>query len=196
MSKLVVIALLAAVAFTYPLFKQCDSQWGSDALGNSGGKTVCQSGCTISSISMVLNDCGKTLDGSAANPGTFNTWLKSHSGFSGNLFVWGSIATFGFSYQGKVTGSDIDSHFNQGHAVILNVNNGGHWVLMTGISGDNYSVNDPGYSKTSYPKTGVTQAAVYTKPSGCWSLSETVDSQFIQDETITVNGADEHLFFQ
>ncbi len=34
--------------------------------------------------------------------------------------------------------------------MILNVHNGGHWVLATSMSGSTISVNDPGYSTTSY----------------------------------------------
>lgn len=32
----------------------------------------------------------------------------------------------------------------------MNVHNGGHWVLATGYSGNAISVNDPGYTTTSY----------------------------------------------
>ena len=35
----------------YPLYKQCDSRWGSDIIVS---KTVCQVGCLMSSISMGL----------------------------------------------------------------------------------------------------------------------------------------------
>lgn len=52
--------------------------------------------------------------------------------------------------------------FDAGQHVILCVNNGGHYVLMTSYSGDTFNVNDPGYSKTSYPASGVTNAATYT----------------------------------
>lgn len=35
--------------------------------------------------------------------------------------------------------------------MILCVNEGSHYALMTSYSGDTFNVNDPGYSKTSYP---------------------------------------------
>ena len=125
----------------------------------------------MSSVSMIINDCGKTISGSSANPSTLNKWLKSNGGYaSGNLFVWGSVATYGLSYVGKVSSSSsIDSYHNKGYAVILNVNSGRHWVLLTGISGSSYLVNDPGYTKTSYGKSEVVSAGVYKKPSGCKS---------------------------
>ena len=100
-AKLCTIATLAVATAAYPLFKQCDGRWGGYALGTSGGKTVCQSGCLMSSVAMVLNDCRKTINGGEANPGTLNSWLKTNGGYaSGNLFVWGSVAKFGLSYVG------------------------------------------------------------------------------------------------
>ena len=114
----------------------------------------------MSSVAMYLQPTNTFVD-----PGYLNNWLRNNGGYSGNLFVWGSVEkTYKVTYKGKVTRTaDIDSHINQGHGVILNVNNGGHWVLATGISGSNYLVNDPGYSKTSYGKGEVKEAAVYTR---------------------------------
>ena len=89
-----VIALTSAR--TYPLFKQCDSAWGSNVLGG-GPDTICKAGCLVSSVAMALNSYGKSVGGTA-NPGTLNAWLKSHSGFSGELFSWGAISSLGFKY--------------------------------------------------------------------------------------------------
>ena len=167
-AKTTIISALIALATSYPLFKQCDSRWGSNQIGTSS-KTICQVGCLMSSMSMVLNDCGKTVDGHAANPGTFNTWLKGHSGYvSGDLFVWGAVSPLGLSFVGFSTSdADMKAHFDQGDAVILNVNNGGHYVLMTGHSASGFSVNDPGFSKTSYTNAEVVKAGIYRIPAGC-----------------------------
>ena len=62
------------------------------------------------------------------------------------------------------------SYFKSGNAVILNVNKGGHWVLMTGISGNNFLVNDPGFTKTSYTQPEVVGSGVYKRPAGCSSM--------------------------
>ena len=59
------------------------------------------------------------------------------------------------------------NHFKNGNAVILNVNKGGHWVLMTGISGSNFLVNDPGFTKTSYTQSEVVNSGVFKRPTGC-----------------------------
>ena len=92
MKKLAALALLATSALTAPMYKQCDSRWGSHALGNSGGKTICQAGCLVSSVAMAI--------GSSQNPGSLNDWLKGHGGFQGNLFVWTSVSPFGLTYEG------------------------------------------------------------------------------------------------
>ena len=168
-AKTAVLSAIVALSTAYPLFKQCDSRWGSNQIGTSS-KTICQVGCLMSSMSMVLNDCHKTLDGgAAANPGTFNTWLKGHGGYvSGNLYVWGAVQPLGLSFVGfSSSDADIKSHFDQGHAVILNVNKGGHYVLMTGHSASGYSVNDPGFNKSSYTNAEVVKAGIYKRPSGC-----------------------------
>ena len=164
-STVVAVLLLtvigSAFARSYPLFKQCDSKWGSDSLGSSS--TICKVGCLISSVSMALAGCSKSVAGQGANPKSLNSWLKSHGGYSGNLFNWGSVGTLGLKYQGKISGAaNIKSAIAADKIVILNVNNGGHWVLATGSTGSDFSVNDPGYSKTSYPSSGVSLAAVFT----------------------------------
>ena len=62
------------------------------------------------------------------------------------------------------------TYFKSGHAVVLNVNNGGHWVLMTGISGTNFLINDPGFTKSSYTQSEVVGSGVYKRPAGCSSM--------------------------
>lgn len=146
-SKVLVIALILVIAScrNYPMYKQCDSKWGSEQLGTSSN-TICKAGCLMSSVSMALSGCGKNY-----NPGTLNTWLKGHGGYvSGDLFVWGSVGPLGLTYVGKVANSNIASALSNNEIVILNVHNGAHWVLATSMSGSTISVNDPGYSTTSY----------------------------------------------
>jgi hypothetical protein len=77
MFKVFLLALLISIAFsrTYPLYKQCDSRWGSHQLGTSS-KTICQAGCLMSSAAMAL-----TGTGHSETPDTLNTWLKSHGGY-------------------------------------------------------------------------------------------------------------------
>ena len=94
-AKICALSVMLAAASAYPLFKQCDSRWANDKLGTSAN-TVCSAGCLMSSVSMVLNDCHKTVDGAAATPGTLTSWLRTNGGYvSGDLFVWGAVAKFG-----------------------------------------------------------------------------------------------------
>ena len=150
--------LFLATARTYPLYKQCDSKWGSEHLGTSS-KTICQAGCAMSSLAMGLAGIGKNY-----NPSTLNTWLKGHGGYvSGDLLVWGSVTSLGLSFIGKVANSQIAPGLSAGHVVILNVHNGGHWVLATGISGSKINVHDPGFSTSSYDMSEIVagQTAMY-----------------------------------
>lgn len=105
----------------------------------------------MSSAAMALSGIGHSY-----NPGTLNTWLKNNGGYaSGDLFVWTAIDKFGITYAGRISNSAIKSNIDAGHIVICNVHNGAHWVLAHGHSGDNILVNDPGFSTTSYPLSGI-----------------------------------------
>ena len=100
----------------------------------------------MSSVSSALAGIGKGY-----NPSTLNTWLKGHGGYvSGDLFVWASVNSLGLSYVGKVANSNIAANLAANNVVILNVHNGGHWVLATSMSGSTIYVNDPGYNTASY----------------------------------------------
>ena len=133
----------------------------------------------MSSVAMALSGTGHNY-----NPGTLNTWLKGHGGYvSGDLFVWASVNSLGIKYIGKVSNSNIASSLAAGHIVILNVHNGGHWVLATSMSGSTISVNDPGYSTTSY-----TLSEIVANNSGFYHVgSSTFFGMFISDLEIAFN---------
>ncbi len=106
----------------------------------------------MSSAAMALSGTGSTQ-----NPSTLNTWLKGHGGYvSDDLFVWASINSFGVAFSGFIKRAQVEENLNRGNIVILNVHNGGHWVLATSMLNSNtVAVNDPGYSTTSYGLTEV-----------------------------------------
>ena len=170
-AKIVAFAsVLAATTSAYPLFKQCGQAWSNDLMGSSGSN-VCAKGCLMSSVSMVLADCGRQIGGATANPRTLNQWLSANGGYSGASLVWGSVGSLGLSFVTKTTShTEIINYFKSGKAVVLNVNQGGHWVLMTGYSGSTYFVNDPGFAKTSYTQAEVVNSGIYSRPAGCASL--------------------------
>lgn len=146
----------------FPQFLQCDPRWAKDSLGSS---TICKIGCLMSSVSEALNGLGKTINGQAANPKTLNAWLKTHGGYSGNLFIWGSVAPFGLIFEGKTADHNaIKANVcNAGKIVILAVHNQGHYVLASGVDGNgNYIVKDPGYAtKQIYTPGEVNLGAIY-----------------------------------
>ena len=149
MLRIAVFAIFISLAFSYyyfPLYKQCDSRWGSQALGTGGGRTICQAGCLISSAAMALSGIGQNY-----NPETLNNWLINNGGYwNGNLFIWRSIDSLGLSFDGFISNSAIKSSLDSNKIVIINVRNGGHYVLATGYSGDTIFVEDPGYWTHSY----------------------------------------------
>jgi len=148
MLKLIPLALLLTLicSYNYPLYKQCDSRWGSDKLGTSPTQTICSAGCLMSSAAMALKGFGQEFD-----PKSLNIWLTNNGGYvSGDLFVWASINRFGVTFKGFIANNQIKANLDSGNIVIVNVRNGGHWVLVTGISGDTITVNDAGYSVSSY----------------------------------------------
>jgi len=154
---------VAPVAGAPPLFKQCAppaASWNSATLGTCSW-TICQKGCAISSVSMYLRKRGLNTD-----PGQLNTWLKANGGYAdGCDLYWGKVDSLGKTRcQGFQSGTYAQacSWISSGYGVILNVENGGHWVLGTGCDGKgNVYVNDPGYNRSYYPYTQVVNRVVY-----------------------------------
>ncbi len=119
---------------------------------------------------MILNDCDRDIEGKIATPATLNNWLVNNTGYSDYyLFNWDSVNKLGLIWKGKKNSlAELRKSFKNGDAVLLHVKNGQHWVLMTGINGTNFFVNDPGSSwRTSYPASEVVRGAIYARPSGC-----------------------------
>jgi hypothetical protein len=141
------VLIVVACARQYPLYKQCDSQWAREPLGTSSTNTICSAGCLMSSAAMAL-----TAINSNYTPSTLNTWLNGHGGYvSQDLFVWASINPLGVKFIGFINRNQISSNLGNNNILILNVHNGGHWVLATSmLSANNVAVNDPGYSTSSY----------------------------------------------
>jgi hypothetical protein len=71
-----------------------------------------------------------------------------------------------------VSNSQIKTYLDAGNVVILNVHNGGHWVLAYGYNGDNILVNDPGYNVASYALSQIVdgQNGIYTVAKGWQGL--------------------------
>jgi len=143
-----------------PMYKQCDSSWGSQRLGTCG-LTICQAGCAMSSVTMMLDAHGLSY-----NPSSLNSWLDGHGGYvSGCDIVWSAVDKLGrTSFQGIETASEaaICSGLSAGHGIIANVNGGKHWVLLTGCRGGGvFDVHDPGFNRATYSHSEILREAVY-----------------------------------
>ena len=92
---------------TYPSFLETTS-WANDSLaGGTAGPhcpTIAACGCAITSAVMLARSYGitKGIDGSDVNPGNFNQWLTTNSGYrpGGNLDFSQAIKYFGTEENG------------------------------------------------------------------------------------------------
>jgi len=151
-------------------FDQWDAAWKSDLIGT---KTIGAVGCAMTSVTNALKSrIDKITVGGAevdVNPGNVNKYLKENNGYVGNLIKWAAIAPAGLTvhmtYKKSVDGpqfAELKGYVEACNAVILNVHNGGHWVLATGAAeGDTFTVKDPGFDTTSYGIADVKRAVIY-----------------------------------
>ena len=141
-------------------WKQCGMSWSNTPMGNSG-RTLCNIGCLVTSVSMQIAKSGVPTNISNFNPGTFVEFLNKNGGFvSGGNFVWSGAtkAAPSFVYQGSVSVLGMTKQqkldklkslvSQQGVYVVAEVkgNTGQHWVAIDGINGDTINMLDPSSS--------------------------------------------------
>lgn len=146
---------------SWVMYKQCDSRWANQELGYCASETICSAGCAMSSVAMMLKTKGANVD-----PSSLDSYLTQHGGYAnGCAIVWAKADDFGVTtFVGiqKANKQEICNGLSQMHGIIANVNNGGHWVLLTGCAGGgNFYVNDPGYNRNTYSIGEILQEAVY-----------------------------------
>lgn len=157
----------------YVLYKQCDARWKNERLGTSSSNTICSAGCAMSSLTMALASYGVKLNGAAVTPSTLNSWLTGHGGYvSGDLLVWAAANQLGgpkyqnyYKGYGSMSVDALNAAASRGQPVIVNVHNGGHWVLVTGpaaAGSRTFPVNDPGYNAGTYQYSEMGNFVVYT----------------------------------
>ena len=71
----VVTGSAPVIPFAYPLFKQCNASWGAHKMVNA---TICEVGCLMSSVAMALRFNKVSVDGTASDPDSLNTWLRGN----------------------------------------------------------------------------------------------------------------------
>ena len=149
----------------YPMYKQCDPRWGAVTMGGNG-KTICEVGCLMTSITMGLAGTGIPIDNKTAIPPLTDHFLQSHDGFLPDSSalkesVIPQIAPARVQWPADGMHGTNDLTFDQVAAyldrpvpriVIANVMHGQHFVLITGYrnDGDTFVVNDPGFPNPTY----------------------------------------------
>ena len=94
MLKTLVFISLSILIFSqpYPLYKQCDNEWGYQQMGISF-YDLCDAGSVVCCLAMSSPN--------NYNPGTLNKWLKQNNKYvSGSTISMTSLDGIGLSYQG------------------------------------------------------------------------------------------------
>ncbi len=156
-AKTVSAAETVSIYDEYLDWSQLDSRWGATPMG---GTTIRNSGCLITSLSIMAVHSG-SIDSAAManmgitdieqfNPGVLANAYTSVGGFSygGAISSWGTINTlipqiqFGkddyfASTEKTAVAQELKSKMDEGWHIIARVNNGGyHWVYITGVGAD------------------------------------------------------------
>lgn len=127
------------------LLSQQDPRWSAVTLGNSRF-TIGRYGCTTTCISM-LSDYFKCFEQPDAIAKTFAKYTLD------GLIIWDSLTLSKMAFETRIKARDDQSimrSLKDPHkAVILNVNNGAHWVttLSKTLLGNDYWVADPWLGK-------------------------------------------------
>lgn len=145
----------------YPLFKQCDSRWGSTLMQT---ETICAVGCLMSSTSMAIGGHNITIGRNISDPATLNYFLQTHGGYAGDNDMDESVVpqvdpshiswpADGMHRTNDIPLATIQGYLRAGRPVIANVMKGQHFVLVIGWDAaqpDTLYVNDPGFSTLTY----------------------------------------------
>lgn len=140
----------------FTAYKQCNQTWSSSSLGTCTN-TICNSGCAMTVVAMLL-----TANGVSVTPAQLNTWLTNNSGYANGCEIYWAVAA---NYPGSTLKwyasssfllSTIKSEIDGGNPVIVKVDhpyNGtgscSHWVMVygynnSGTSSSDFLVSDPG----------------------------------------------------
>lgn len=136
-----------AILHDVPHFAQSDPRWGANRMA-AGPTTLAEEGCAVASAAMVLAGYGAEVD-----PGTLNTFLQGHEGFTpGGWLYWEKAAEFPpgkaeHIYEADASHFLIDWNLLRGNPVIVRLrypNGITHFVVIVGKQGREYIVRDPG----------------------------------------------------
>ncbi len=171
----------------YKSWSQEDPRWkdvkiGVDPWTDSQGnrhenETIGHAGCLISSMAILARAYGLTLaDGTAINPGTLGTAMYDdgsckYLNYKGATKYQTAFDTLipGISYYTNLFPSnptatirDLLSDPDKEYIIIAAVNNGGHYVAIDCVVGNDVAICDTGYPKTKLSQYTVLCLLVYT----------------------------------
>lgn len=157
------IISISGAVWNPPFYQQSNSSWENILLG-FGPQTIGQAGCLMTSVTMMVAGEGVLFNGTMPDPPMMNEFLKKNYGYiHGDDFIFDSVNPLGTVFQGFLwTPFEIVQAFQQRHRVILNVMEGGHFVLMTGVGETFYQVMDPYFNRSTYFFQDVVLAVHYT----------------------------------
>jgi uncharacterized delta-60 repeat protein len=174
-------------------FKQRHPAWGSDHLATDPEcSTIASEGCALTSAANVFAYYGTqelTEGYGVVNPGNLNEWLDDHAGYDGCAINWcvADNATGGHAGNPEIWRSwhslaertqAIDDALDHDKLPIVQVRNrwgGPHWIVLSGRSGDSYTIMDPdgpSGGKLSDTYGAFYDVVVYSKETAtpCWSV--------------------------
>ncbi len=114
-------------------------------------KTIGEMGCALTSLTMALNFAGIQID-----PGTLNAVMIGHGGYDKSSVNWKPATSYISNDQLKFDElrsrslNKLEDRLCQGYPVVVGVDldakgQPGHFVLVTGKEGDEFTIKDPGY---------------------------------------------------
>jgi hypothetical protein len=139
----------------------------------------------MSSTAMALNTYAINVEPSGTNPENLNRWLTSHHGYADDdLIRWNAVCMLKNQYGQRmcvyeyVTSLPIvtlQKYISLRMPLIINVNHGTHWVLVTAYDLDNPDtlyVNDPYFDVDSYSYAAVVKFVVYEIHTSPWAADD------------------------
>lgn len=159
-----------------PVFKQTDLLWATDVYDGANNwspanPTISRWGCALTSAAMILKYNGYNFlpDGTPLDPGSLNTWLKNNHGFDDGINNGYVIpaAISRLSRKAKLASNitafneleaNIIPEYNpavlindlaNSQADVIGVNGDSHFVVVKGINGSTFDINDPLFNRMS-----------------------------------------------
>lgn len=145
------LATLNSVSFSakiLPVFKykQCDSPWGQLQLGNCPGYSICNWGCALACMSMLLKS-----NGTDADPLKVNSFMNSHNYWSGGCDMdwikvcWYTGSSMSWNSSPAYSLSTVKNQIDANNPVVVKVllsGNQDHFIVVKGYNNNGTTESD------------------------------------------------------